>query len=1142
MAIHCALHHRTVYRYDRPVTLGPQVVRLRPAPHNRTPILSYSLKIGPQPHFLNWQQDPQGNFQARIVFPKPVKFFDITVDLTADLTSINPFDFFLDEHARTVPFEYDEWLTNELAPFRRLPAGEPGPLLKALVEESRPKPEEVTIDFLVRVNQLLEKKIDYLIRMEPGVQAPEETLEKGSGSCRDSAWLLVHVLRRLGFAARFVSGYLIQLKPDIKALDGPTGTDVDFTDLHAWADVYLPGAGWVGMDPTSGLMAGEGHIPLAATPDPPSAAPMTGYVMTEDVETEFEFDMKVERVHETARVTAPYTEEEWEAIDTLGKAVEARLESADVRLTMGGEPTFVSIDDMEGDEWNTAAMGPMKRGLADELLHRLKNRFAPGAFLHHGQGKWYPGEQLPRWAFSCHWRRDGIPAWEDPSLIADEKEDYGHTCKESGEFINRLAKKLGVGGKHIQAGYEDAWYYLWRERRLPANVDPFDSKLDDKIERERLARVFERKLDSEVGHVLPLSRGNSESGWVSGPWFFRPERLYLIPGDSPMGFRLPLESLPWTEEDLGWMTTPVDPTVSRDPFPRRRMQGLWTEPGRAFAADTPVIREQPRDGSGDERIGTGRDRKGDAKGAPGYQGSLPIPEWFGESMDGLVRTALCVEPREGKLNIFMPPLRAAEDYLELVAAIEDTASELGTPVMLEGYLPPRDPRLNHISVTPDPGVIEVNIHPAENWEQLKGVTRGIYEDARLTRLGTEKFRVDGTHTGTGGGNHIVVGGSTPSDSPFLRRPDLLRSLVAYWHNHPSLSYLFSGAFIGPTSQAPRVDEARNDSVYELDLAFRQLPKRDQAGGNPPWLVDRVLRNLLVDLTGNTHRAEFCIDKLYSPEGGAGRLGLLEMRGFEMPPHADMSLAQQLLVRASIARFWEDPYLADPVRWGTGLHDRFLLPHFIWDDFTDVLDDFNRGGFAFDPAWFEPHFEFRFPELGSVAPSGVKLEVRQAIEPWNVLGEEQTNSGTARYVDSSVERVQVLLQNLTDPRHVLSCNGRKVPLHPTGRNGEYVAGVRYRAWSPPSAMHPTIPVNSPLTFDLVDVWNERSIGGCEYHVAHPGGRSYEDFPVNSYAAESRRRTRFVPFGHTPGRVAPPTEVRSLEFPLTLDLQMPVRYAP
>ena len=1135
MPIHCALHHRTAYHYDRAIVLGPQVVRLRPAPHNRTPIEAYSLAISPEPHFLNWQQDPQGNFLARIVFPEPVKKFEIAVDLVADLTAINPFDFFLDEEAETVPFEYDELLRSELAPFRRLNGGvREGPLLRELVEKCRPEPEEETNNFLVRVNQLLEKKIGYLIRMEPGVQAPEETLEKASGSCRDTAWLLVQVMRRLGFAARFVSGYLIQLKPDVKPIDGPAGATQDFTDLHAWVEVFLPGAGWVGMDPTSGLMAGEGHIPLAATPDPPSAAPLSG-VLLGKAETEFEFDMSVERVLETARVTKPYRSEQWEAIDRLGIEVDERLEEGDVRLTMGGEPTFVSVDDMEGDEWNTDAMGPTKRGLGDELLRRLADCFGSGAFLHHGQGKWYPGEPLPRWAFSCYWRRDGQAVWEDRDLIAIEKKDYGHGPEDSERFIRRLAERLEVADEHLMPAYEDAFYYLWKERRLPTNVDPFDSKLEDEVERKRLARIFEEGLDSVVGHALPLSRSWDGKSWETGSWFLRSERLYLVPGDSSMGFRLPLDSLPWTAEEDSGASLPADPTADRPPLPPGRLwvdrKGQWNQWDEQVQ---PRVRMQDRSG----KKGPPKDGEGGGNG----DGTHAVRESSAaeESGNGIVRTALCAEPREGKLHLFLPPLKHLEDYLELVAAIEATAAELETPVLLEGYPPPRDHRMNHLSVTPDPGVIEVNIHPSRDWEGLKGVTRGLYEEARQTRLGTEKFRVDGAHTGTGGGNHIVVGGDTPLDSPFLRRPDLLRSLVAYWHNHPSLSYLFSGAFIGPTSQAPRVDEARGDAVYELELAFSQLPSRESGEEIAPWLVDRVMRNLLVDLTGNTHRAEFCIDKLYSPDGAAGRLGLVELRGFEMPPHADMSLAQQLLVRAAIARFWEQPYQKDLVRWGTGLHDRFLLPHFVWDDFADVIHDFQEAGFSFDPDWFEPHFEFRFPEIGKMAPAGVEVELRQAIEPWNVLGEEQSAQGTSRYVDSSVERVQVAVSGLTDSRHVISCNGRRLPLHPTGRPGEYVAGVRYRAWAPPSALHPTIPIHSPLTVDLLDTWNQRSLGGCQYFVSHPGGRSHEDFPVNSYAAESRRRARFLPFGHSPGKVVPPREFSSREFPLTLDLQMPLRY--
>ena len=1134
MPIHVALHHTTRYRYDRLINLGPQIVRLRPAPHCRTPIVSYSMTVEPAQHFVNWQQDPFANYMARLVFPERTRHFEVTVDLVAEMSVYNPFDFFLEESAERFPFRYDDALLTELAPYLACdPQTTDAPAFRAYLDGIDRTPSG-TVDFLVALNQRLQHDIRYLVRMEPGVQTPVQTLELASGSCRDSGWLLVQLCRHLGLAARFVSGYLIQLTPDVKSLDGPSGTSVDFTDLHAWCEVYLPGAGWIGFDPTSGLLAGEGHIPLACTPQPTSAAPVEGLV--DECEVAFEHEMTVTRIHESPRVTKPYTDAQWGAVLALGDAVDGALTAGDVRLTQGGEPTFVSIDDRDGAEWNTDALGPTKRGYATELVQRLRAEYGQGGFLHFGQGKWYPGEQLPRWALSIYWRADGQPVWQDPARFADERAPSSLTTDDAKRFIDALAARLNLTRDHIRPGYEDVWYYLWRERQLPVNVDPFDSRLDDELERARLRKVFEQKLDSVVGYVLPLKPADAGPGldgpcWETGPWFFRDERMYLMPGDSPMGYRLPLDSLPWVSRgDYPYLIerdpfAPLAPLPSADMF--RARYAAHADATRHLAG---VQREalpntvmQWRD---DGRAHGGRA----APPAPRY------PERF-ESAAWITRTALCVEVRNGILYVLMPPLAALEDYLDLLSAVELTAQTLDVTLVLEGYPPPRDARLKLLQVTPDPGVIEVNIHPASHFSELVHHTEFLYDAAYHSRLCSEKFMVDGRHVGTGGGNHFVLGGATPADSPFLRRPDLLASLIGYWHNHPSLSYLFSGLFIGPTSQAPRVDEARNDQVYELDIAFKEIQRNTLLYGQdmPPWLVDRVLRNILIDVSGNTHRSEFCINKLYSPDSPTGRLGLLELRAFEMPPHARMSVVQQLLLRALIARFWTTPYTTPLTRWGTELHDRFMLPAFLQMDFDDVLTELREAGFAFDAAWFAPHFEFRFPLFGQIAVRGMQLSLRGALEPWHVMGEEGAAGHTVRYVDSSLERLEVRVTGLNDNRHVVTVNGRALPLQPTGTAGEYVAGVRYKAWGPPSALHPTIGVHAPLTFDIVDTWMQRSLGGCRYHVAHPGGRNYATFPVNAYEAESRRLARFVAMGHTPGRMDVAAASPSREFPFTLDLR-------
>ena len=1163
MSIHAALHHVTHYRYDRPVQLGPQVVRLRPAPHCRSRIISYSLKIEPAQHFINWQQDPFANWQARLVFPDKTTEFKVTVDLVAEMAVYNPFDFFLEPAAEQFPFDYDPLLKEELAPYlARAPQGD---LFNHYVAGIDRSPQR-TIDFLVGLNQRLQHDIGYLIRLEPGVQTPEQTLHKASGSCRDSGWLLVQLLRHCGLAARFVSGYLIQLKADQKSLDGPSGTEVDFTDLHAWAEVYLPGAGWVGLDPTSGLLAGEGHIPLACTPQPSGAAPIEGLV--DDARVEFRHDMAVTRIHESPRVTLPYSDAQWADILQLGDAVDLQLQADDVRLTMGGEPTFVGIDDRDGPEWNTAALGPTKRVFALDLLHRLKARYGPNGLLHLGQGKWYPGEQLPRWALSLFWRPDGQPLWRNPALQADERQPQQARPEDAERFIRALAERLGVGTATIAPAYEDAWHYIAAERRLPINVDPFDSRLADEAERARLRRVFTQGLDKVVGWLLPL-RSTSELAhapdrpaqpagaerprWLTSRWWFRDNRLVLVPGDSPMGFRLPLNSLPWVaDEDLpkafpkdpyaddadndALAAAADEPSGAHDPDdrePRRHESARWV-PRTALCVE---VRDPVRSHTADAELPEieGDDEAADAKRAARSAHQAAVEKY-------------ALKPGQSSIvYIFMPPLDEVDDYLALVTAIEATAEQLQLPVVLEGYPPPRDKRLKMLQITPDPGVIEANIQPVHHWRELVDNTEFLYQSAFESRLSAEKFMVDGRHTGTGGGNHFVLGGATPDDSPFLRKPELLASLILYWHNHPSLSYLFSGLFIGPTSQAPRVDEARNDQLYELEIALQEIHRASEEQGDamPPWLVDRTLRNILIDVTGNTHRSEFCIDKLYSPEGPTGRLGLLELRAFEMPPHARMSIAQKLLMRALVARFWRQPYRAPATRWGTQLHDRFMLPAWVQADFADVMRDMREAGFAFDDAWFAPHFEFRFPIVGDVQLLGMQLELRNALEPWHVMGEESAGGATARYVDSSLERLQLRVTGFNDSRYALTCNGQALPLQPLGTEGEYACGVRFKAWNPWSALHPTIQPHGPLVFDVFDTWNGRSVGGCRYHVAHPGGRSYDSFPINAYEAESRRLARFAPMGHTAGRAAAPPAALALpgsrEFPCTLDLRRttPVR---
>ena len=1042
MSIKVSINHEIYYSFERPIILGPHTLGLRPSPHCRTPIQSYSLKICPQDHSLTWQQDPYGNFLARVNFPQRTDYLKIEVDIIAQMRPINPFNFLIESYAERYPFTYEPRLLKELAPF--LEFTESSPLLQDWVEKNQQN-DVYTTQFLTSINQQLAQEIVHNIRLDPGIQTCQETLSKKDGSCRDTAWLLVQILRHYGLAARFVSGYLVQLKADILPLDGPAGIEADCADLHAWAEVYLPGAGWIGLDPTSGFLAAEGHIPLVCTPDPEAASPTPG--TTEPCESKLDFAVSVSRYQEDPRVSKPYTDEEWQKIDTLAKVVEEDLEKSGVGLTMGGEPTFISIDDFESGQWQIQALGEEKRQLAGQLLKRLEKKFSQGGgLLHYGLGKWYPGEILPRWALGCYWRQDGIPIWRNHELMAEDGQDYGHTQKEAEIFIGALVKRLGVKADCIIPAYEQ---------------------------------------DGEIGGytlpILPVLK-DTQLRWSTCHWKLPQDRLELLVGDSPVGFRLPLNSI--------------------------LSENVELEQEAVLPLDA--------------------------------QPTIPSPEPL-ESPENSIRIAMSVEARQGIVHVFLPPITSARSFIDLITAIEDTAALVEIPVLIEGYTPPSNRGIVGFQITPDPGVIEVNIHPAANWDELVEITTILYEEARLCRLGTEKYMLDGRRVSTGGGSHITIGGKTVGESPLLRRSDLLRSLISYWQNHPSLSYLFSGLFVGPTSQSPRVDEARHESLYDLEIAFQELEKGAET---PPELVDRLFRNLLVDITGNTHRSAFCIDKLFPVENPRSQLGLLEFRAFAMPPHVRMSLLQMLLIRALVAWFWQEPYIKDLIRWGTTLHDRFLLPYYIGEDLKGVIADLQGAGYGFEWGWFEPFFEFRFPSYGEITREGVQLELRHAIEPWHVLGEETANGATARYVDSSMERIQVMLRGAIanspngdnfSARYQVTCNGQLVPLKSTGVPGEYVGGVRYRARQYAALLHPAINPHTPLLFDIVDTWAERSIGGCTYYVNRPDGTVYQQFPVNEREAESRMVERFVPQGHTPGKIKLQSLQLSPEYPLTLDLR-------
>ncbi|MGE0547767.1 MAG: transglutaminase family protein [Kofleriaceae bacterium] len=1063
------IQHRSKYAYQVPALLGPQVLRLCPADHARAKIDSYKLTIEPE-HRLHWQRDPHGNRLARVTFKagQRVETLDIGVELAVDVRPVNPFDFLVDDRVKQMPFSYPDGLSGELAPF--LDTSDPAYRIgRNATELLKSVPwSGATIEVLVKLNAAIRDQISYVIRDEPGVWTPEETVTNGRGSCRDVAVLLVSLLRARGIAGRFVSGYLVQLADEGMIPNEPKGVTRDVVDLHAWAEAYVPGAGWIGFDATSGLLCGEGHIPLAATASPASAAPLTG---TSDSVAEVTFSTTIARLGHEVRPTAPYPEAVWSELLAASDRADASLAAAGLEVWIGGEPTFTARDGQSRPEWQTGALGDDKWQRGRQLAAQLRDRLAPGGFVLHRMGKHYPGESLPRWALDVIGHRDTRVLWPPRTLP-----DAGTTtsAREVGEAI---ANALGIAGA-LHPAYEDPWQLLRVEAQLPIEIDPRTAGLDDPEERRRLAAIIDRGVGSVVGWVMPLicDRGN----WRSERWTFRRAQLFLVPGTSPIGLRLPLAALGPGGPSPSWPAATVE-----DPRRELSREQQWMR-----AADSPIDSAAPQLG---------------------------------------VRTALAIEPRDGQLWVFVPPVATFDQHCQLIDSIDRARQITGHQIHLEGYPPPPAPERLRFSVTPDPGVVEVNVSPQASGRASAALHAEVFDAALSCGLTAERYLLDGRAVGSGGGNHVTIGGPTPDRSPWLQRPDLLASLITFIQHHPALSYAMTGMFVGPTSQAPRVDEARHDALDELELALPRL-----FASPPAWQIDALLRHLLVDVAGSTHRAEISIDKLLDPQTPHGRQGLVELRAFEMPPHPRMAAAQVVLVRAMLASFAAAPYHHPLVRWGGELHDKFLLGYWMWRDFEDVLGHLARHGIALPVAAFRPFVELRCPIVGTLQVGDAAIEVRNAIEPWHVLGEEVTATGTSRYVDSSMERIELRTFGLDEERYAVSVNGVAVPLRRAGGRDVRVAGVRFRAWCPLHALQPHLGIHHPVRIEVVDTWAKRGVAAAGYHVWHPEGRAFDAPPLTRVEAAARRAQRFT----IEGPSASP-RLRSISpdphHPYTLDLR-------
>ncbi|NND97469.1 MAG: IMP dehydrogenase [Pirellulaceae bacterium] len=1027
MSTRVALNHHLRFVFHRPVDLTTLWLRLRPAPHTKADIEAYSIKVHAKSNWLNWVRDPFENHLGRLDLPEPVARVGFDVDIIANLAATNPFDFLVEPFANDFPFEYPDQLRKELSPYLHLEDGDPH--FAHWLDQLDYSPCYL-VEFLTRLNDQVHETLTANSPTEPKRIDLGAVVKQGGGSPWELAWALTQSLRFAGLAARFTSGYLISLD------SGREGNDL--ASMHAWSEVFVPGAGWVGLDPSSGVLASEHHIPLASAPDPSRTVPLVG-VLEQAVESR-QNEVRVRRLKPTPPCK-PLSETQWRDIAATGHYVDHVLKTEQIGLCSRGEVNFVSAVNDHLDEWTHSALGDDKRHTAQSLLNRLRTLWAPGGAIHLSQGEHFQGEPTARWKLMCTFRADGRPLWKNPALLA--------TCQTSNrparngdaeKLAQALATELGLSTDFVIPAYEDTLYKSWTNAPHLASL-PRSEELQDPQQRQQLADRLSAPLGDPTGFALPLSWDPLRQRWASGRWQLRRSRLYLLPGDFPVGFRLPLDSLSKQATERG--------DIEFEPSPFEEKPSLPELFGESNARQTVI-------------------------GPP--QGTLTDVD--SEQNVRAPRTALCVQSRDDVVHVFFPPIHSVDHYVQLIAAIESAAEATGTPVVLEGYPPPHDHRLKRFSLEPDNGLLRLFLPAARTWQQEHEFYQTAYTQGGIVGL---RSRHDEDQQRSNSNTTVTLSGPTPSTSPFLTRPQILRSLIAYWHNHPCLSYLFRGTGIGPSSDAPRPDEGRDDALYELGIALSRFPTGDT---NAPWVPDRLLRHLLADASGNMKRAEIRVDQLYAPERQSRRLGQITLHSFGMAPTDRLAALQSLLVRGLVASFARQPYTKPIVPWQGEIHDRFMLPQVLSEDLESILDDLRETGIVLQSDWFAAIIDLNFPRLGRVKIGDITLELRRAHEPWPLLAEETSGGGVARFIDTANERLQVRVSNLPPDRYVLACNRASVPLCPSAIQGTFVAGVRYKVDQPIATLHPTVSAVDSLVFDLIDTWTGRAIGGCTYFPARP----------------------------------------------------------